>query len=209
MKIIKFFIAGYILIFASAFNVFAQNIASDEDFYRAAESSNYSAIAFYKIIERRDDKANIYFSPYALYAACSILFEGTTGKTYDNFLNAFDFPDDLVKRREIFASWIKSKEKAVIKNYFWLSNNYQYLNAYKRVLEKYYFADFNAKINFTKKSVFNKINKKIGGIGARLSQENAFGENAQAVLANVVNFYGKWKEPFEKTENLDEDFYLS
>jgi serpin B len=209
MRIIKSFIAIYSLFFIFEFNSYAQRFASDKDFYRAAEASNYCAIEFYKIIERHNQEANIYFAPYAIYAACSALLEGASDKTYDDFLNVFYFPSDLVKRREIFSNWLKSKEKADVKNSFWLSDKYDYLNAYKIVIEKYYFVDFNGKIDFTNKSVFKKINKQIDVRGRGLPQAGIFDENTQSVLVNVVAFHGKWKDFFDKNSNLIEDFYTS
>ena len=207
MKTIKLIIPTALLFFTFAFNAFSQGIAEEDDFYRAAETSNYAAVEFFKIIEEHNKEANIYFAPFALYVACAMLFEGASDKTYDEFLNIFYFPDDLVKRREIFLSWIKSKD-AVVKNSFWLSSEYDFLNTYKIVLEKYYSADFNAKVDFTKQSSFSKINKKIEG-GAGSLPEGIFDAETQAVVVNTADFLGKWKDVFDKRASLTDDFYMS
>jgi serpin B len=207
MQIKKIFSAALSIVFLFSSGSFAQNVVY-EDYYKTAHASNSSAIEFYKVIDEHNEEANIYFSPHALYAACAILFEGASDKTYEEFLSVFYFPDDLVKRREIFSNWLKPKANAAVKNSFWLSAEFDYLDAYKLVLEKYYFAEFNAKTDFTKASAAVKISKKIEQGSPGSLPEDIFDKNTQAVLVNTAGFYAKWKDSFDKKTSVTDDFYM-
>jgi serpin B len=196
--------------------VFGANADSENYLSEFAFGVNASASEFYGIINGENKNENVFFSPYAVFAMCALLFEGASAATLVDYSNAFNFPQDAGKRRHIFERSLKiyanSKRGAVVRNSIWFSSKNKVLKSYK-ALAAAYCAGVYEDIKFGAPSAVSKINKwfkqNVSGNKELSVPGDFFMQNAGAVLLNVSLFEGKWSGFFDKKGSVEDDFFVS
>ncbi|MDR1941892.1 MAG: hypothetical protein LBQ47_06170, partial [Endomicrobium sp.] len=140
------------VIFVAVYAACAANAAPNDNFSALAFAANSCGAEFYKIIDDDNKNENVLFSPFAVFALCAALFEGSSGKTSGDYLNAFDFAADADKRKTMFSRRLKpytnSKRAINLKNSIWVSSKNKLLKRYKNDASDYYYIGVYEDINF-------------------------------------------------------------
>lgn len=168
----------------------------------------------------KSNAGNIFFSPYSISTALAMTYEGARGKTAEEIQTVFHFPQDNDTRRSAFAeiyNEINRKDKKynlTTANALWAQKDYQFLNDYFGLVEKYYGGnvtnlDF---VNETEKSriaindwVEEQTNNKIKD----LIPQGVLDSLTRLVLTNAIYFKGTWVRPFDKNNTREQDFRTS
>lgn len=181
------------------------------------EGNNKFAVALFRQLRDKEKDSNFFFSPYSIYLAYSMLFEGAEGETAGELASVFGFSgnDDLRResvKEELSKYQDKKQEYGIfIANSLWGNKDFTILQPYKNVLNDYYFAEIYDRTDFSKKSSADKVNKwtakntdnKIKKIiDGQLDASTAF------VLVNTVYFKEKWEIAFDKNATENDDFYV-
>lgn len=182
-----------------------------------AEGNNKFAVELYKKLSA-DKNANIFFSPYSIYTAYGMLFEGASGESVSEYINVFGYPKDNDFRRNIIKKQIEayqdkeSEYGVVLANSLWVNKEFPVLKAYKKVLTEYYLAE-SKKMDFSDKTSVSVINKWVSDNTAEkikdIIPEGALSEATQLVLVNTVYFKERWMIPFDKQATQSNDFTLA
>jgi serpin B len=160
---------------------------------------------------------NLFFSPYSIYSALAMTYEGANGATAEEMKNVFYFPENNVLRPNSAAIYNKLNTKN--KNYeirtgnaLWVSKDLKLLDNYSQNVEKYYGGkavnlDF---VNETEKSrltindfIAKQTNNRIKNILEDLSSDT------KLILTNAIYFKGKWIYEFNKKDTTDLDFKIT
>ena len=175
------------------------------------KNSNDFALAFYKRLSFQDRKSNLFFSPFSIWTAFSMLYEGAEGQTLDEMIKVFSFIADADKRKNSMQ-----KELAVFKttssayginmaNSLWINKDFPVRQYYKHVLNTYYFADVENTVNST---LINKwVQKNTSGKIKELFDASV--NNSQIVLVNTIYFKSRWLLEFDKSATNKDKFFLS
>jgi serpin B len=181
-------------------------------------ANNQFALDLYLKLE--DEEGNIFFSPYSIFVALAMTYEGARGKTAEEMQSVFHFPEDENIRRPSFAkiyNLVNKKNKKYelhTANALWAQKDYKFLDEYINAIKKYYVGevtnvDFakateNARLSINK-WVEEQTNDKIKD----LIPPGVLNALTRLVLTNAIYFKGLWVKQFDKKETREEDFRVS
>ncbi len=192
-----------------------ENIADEKK--SITEGSNKFASELFKQLRDNYKDSNFFFSPYSIYLAYSMLFEGASGETSKELSTLFAFSEDDFIRREAIQEELskyqnkKQKYGIFVSNSLWANKDFTILPPYKTVLHKYYFADVYEQMDFSKTSSTDRINKWVGENTENKIKKivnDTLDANTAFVLVNTIFFKEKWQIAFDKSSTEDDDFYV-
>lgn len=216
----KYFgLLAILILLSSVFSsVYAETIPVGQKAAKRADDVNRFTFEIYSVINKESN--NVFFSPYSISSAFSMLYEGAQGTTRDELQAVFHYAKDDAERRSIAKSALSELNKPngnyklSSANALWVQKDYPILKSYYKILRENYSAksinlDFVEKTEHSRiiinKWVESKTNKKI----TNLFPPNSITEDTKAVLTNAVYFKGDWKTQFDKKLTQDNDFKLT
>lgn len=164
-------------------------------------------------------QGNIFFSPYSLYSAFAMVYDGARGQTLGEMARLFGFPleraqlrRDAALLREELARSAGGAEFGQA-NAFWYQKDYEFLPEYTEALKTDYAAaaeaaDFKKDHEAVRLAANAWTEKRTKGKIKELFAANSFSREMKLVLVNAVYFKGKWKTRFDKNGTSDQDFTL-
>lgn len=179
------------------------------------EANNRVAIDLYKALNKQGE--NLFFSPWSIFSALSMVYEGADGNTATELAKTLYLFGEDTSRHAYFAAMqelLNAKNEYTIENAnaLWIDQTFPILTSYKDVVTRYYAGDaMNTDfINASEPArlainawVETKTHGKIKDIIKELSGDT------RAVLVNAIYFKGSWTEEFDEKLTKDEDFYLT
>ena len=106
-----------------------------------ADGENGFALDMYR--EIRGDEGNVLFSPWSIYSALAMTYEGARGKTADEMHSVMHFTSNDSIRRQSFASLYgrfngRSGYVLSTANALWVQKDYPLLSEYASIVDRYY-----------------------------------------------------------------------
>ena len=186
---------------------------TQEGMNQVASSNNQFAFELYSQLDRGND--NIFYSPYSIYSALAIVYEGANGKTADEIRSVFHFPDADVLRSnfaEIYNSINEGASDYTLRtgNALWVQKNYPLLKDYSSRVERYYGAkaanlDFAGETEKSRQTINSFIAAQTNNKIKELIAPGMLDPLTRLVITNAIYFKGTWKWQFDssKTEEMD------
>lgn len=230
-----FAIIASCIIIATIFTVlYVQNISPEpeekqiklaDDTNATAESVNSLVAAlndfsfnFYDTLKSSED-GNLFFSPYSIFTAFSMAYEGARGNTATEIENVLKILQNnsaqLGSFGRIYNLLNQNQEGYTIStaNAFWKNIDYAFLPSYLSLLENFYMAEAD-ELDFSKSAeaaqIINAwIEENTNGKIKDMVSADMFSEWTKLVLANAIYFKGLWAKPFDTEDTYDADFELS
>ncbi len=184
------------------------------------DANNKFALNFYNEIYEDEEGENIFFSPYSIFTALSITYEGSRGETAEEIKNVFGFPkEDDVRRPGMAAIYNRlnpesAKYEMKTANSLWIQDDYQVLDEFKNTVINFYGGevsnvDFVSDSNKAREEINDWVAKKTNDIIEDLFPEGSLSELTRLVIANAIYFKGSWDVEFDEENTRKEDFYVS
>ena len=195
----------------------AQAAAGPDPARKAAERAGTIALKFHQKAASRS--GNLFFSPYSLYSAFAMVYDGARGQTIAQMAGVFGFPmlrgdlrRDVALLRDQLAKSAGDSEFNQA-NAFWYQKDYEFLPEYMDALKSDYAAaavasDFNKDPEAVRLAANAWTEKQTKGKIKDLFAASSFSPGTRLVLVNAVYFKGKWKEQFDKKATREQDFTL-
>lgn len=192
------------------------NANSAEEF-DIATANNAFAFDMYDKIK---NDANTIFSPYSIFTAMAICYDGSAGSTQKQLSDVFYYPLDkqvLENSSQNMIVTINSENDQYIlntANALWVQEDYTLKSQYVNNAETYYGGKVQSLdfIDETDNSrliinewIENKTNNKI----VDLLAEGSLSPDTRLVITNAVYFNGKWMTEFEEAVTSKRSFTLS
>jgi len=226
-----------IIVIASVFSVYYFDEASDEissstisaklanekdatgdSLASLVESLNNFSFEFYDVL-KQESSGNLFISPYSIFVAVSMAYEGSNGDTYEEMKSVLNIPqnDSAIEASfgKIYNLLNQNQDgyKINTANAFWANKNYEFLDEYLNLLESYYMAEAK-NLDFSKNveaadAINFWVEEQTNGKITDLIQSSSLSELTKLVLTNAIYFKGDWQKQFNVDDTYEEDFNLS
>lgn len=176
------------------------------------EASNRFMLDYYSLIRSEPD--NVFFSPWSIISAFSVVYEGAKGQTAEEIGSAIYLPRDDSERRDSFESMQQilntnsSEYELQNANALWIQQEFDIKENFVDTARQYYDSEV-AEVEFPADEskidswVENKTNNKIKDL-----IKGKTDEMTMLVITNAVYFKGAWESPFNPNQTSQEDFTL-
>lgn len=178
---------------------------------------NSNDLFAFDIFNVMSNNQNLFISPYSMYGAFAMLYEGAREDSESQIREAFKYPgkNELRPNFAHVYNMLNNKSEGYnisIANSVWVQKNFPVNREYILTVNKYYGAEVNEvdfmrdPINATKRINGWTESKTNGKIKDLLDHVD---DNTIAVLVNAIYFKGKWEHAFDKSRTKDDMFTAS
>ena len=186
-----------------------------------AKSNNAFAAKFYASLAKDNPGRNIFFSPYSISTAFSILYAGASSDTARQIAETFSFSTDTEKLASSFSELQKNlntynqQQVALfsVANAVWIRDDFKLNPQYSDLIKKSYETELSTSDFKEPEAVRTKINEWVSEKTAKnISELFAKGDlngTPELVLANAVYFKGRWRNAFNKNSTRAGKFSVS
>jgi len=192
--------------------------ATAESVSSLLESLNDFSFNFYRQIGDSED-GNVFFSPYSIFVALSMAYEGARGNTATEMQNVLNVLQNdsatLGSFGRVYNLLNQNQVDYTIStaNAFWAHQNYTFLSEYLGLLENFYMAEAN-ELDFAKnveaaETINNWIEEQTHDKIKDMIQPDMLSDYTKLVLTNAIYFKGLWAVPFNPDNTYETDFELT
>ena len=191
---------------------------SEEGAQEVINSNNQFALELYTELSK-NGKENIFYSPYSIFAALGMTYEGSKGETKDEIKSVFHFPEDSTLRpnfAKIYNDINKNEEDYELRtgNALWVQKDYPFLEDYINIVEKYYGGkasnlDFVKETEKSRQTINSFIEEQTNGKIKDLIPKGVLDYLTRLVLTNAIYFKGTWQWEFNPKDTEEIDFKIT
>jgi serpin B len=197
----------------AAQNTPSEDPANIEDLINA---SNQFAFEMYSNISNGGD--NLFFSPYSIFTALGMVYEGARDGTADEIRSVFHFPSDDQTRLELFKALIGLLNgggtgcNLSTANAMWMQEGFNILREYIDTLQTYYKAgafnvDFERATETARVKINSWVENQTNGKIKDLFPPGSLTGYTRLVLTNAIYFKGDWLKEFNACLTKKMDFH--
>jgi len=167
----------------------------------------------------KTETGNVICSPYSIFSALAMTYEGARGKTAEEMENVFNFPESSVLRPNFAALYNRINRAAEeyelrTGNALWIEKDYSFLEEYLDTVEKYYGGkaatlDFIHESEKSRETINVFIEEQTNHKIKDLIPPGVLDELTRLVLTNAIYFKGDWKIAFNESLTVEEDFWVA
>merc|ERR1719494_638771 len=213
------------LVFTEEKNLVDSELRSETTQYFTMESIVIGQNEFnwdmFKLALAKDGAKNIFFSPYSIASASSMVLTGARGNTKTEIEKAFHFQKlgtetDFLKGSKKLLDDVAPKSPKVrfdVANKVFVDNGTKLLDAYSSNLKTY----FNSEVGIeefakapekSRKKINSWVESKTEKKIQELFPSGSLSAATRLVLANAVYFKGQWSIPFDANDTHEGEFHL-
>lgn len=222
-----------LIIVAAVFSVINfTEIQPDKKTVKLADESNYTveslstlvdalndfSFEFYDQIVESED-GNVFFSPYSIFVALSMAYEGAAGNTATEMQDVLNvLQNDSVTLGtfgRLYNLLNQDQDGYTIStaNAFWAHQDYTFLQSYLDLLEKFYMAEAH-ELNFANNveaadTINTWIEEQTNDKIKDMISPDSLSDYTKLVLTNAIYFKGMWSIPFDPDNTYETDFALT
>ncbi len=169
--------------------------------------------------EKGEENENIFYSPYSIFSALAMTYEGAQGQTAKEMKSLFYFPDNEILRPGFAGIYSTINDEG--RNYelrtgnaLWIQEDYELLDEYTQTVEDYYGGkstnlDFRNQNEESRQTINTFIEEQTNDRIKNLIPENHLPKDTMLVLTNAIYFLGNWEYEFDPEETREEGFWIN
>ena len=193
------------------------NLSSEAIFHEAANNFGFELLQ--QFIAHPIYNNNPFFSPYSIFTALAMTYEGAEGNTADEMAEVLNIEQD----NESFHNYVQylynifnqnNEYNISTANALWIEQTYQVLDQYIDIVEEFYNAE-SENIDFSNPELAAEIinqwveNKTNDLIQDLIKPDDITPYITKLILTNAIYFKGTWEIQFDKENTTDRPFTLS
>ncbi|MHC4445338.1 MAG: serpin family protein [Planctomycetota bacterium] len=195
-------------------------VVKKTDKQKIVEGNNRFALDLYG--QLREEKGNIFFSPYSISTALAMTYAGAKGNTAKQMADVLKFELDNERLHPAFSAIInqlnaggkKGAYQLSVANALWGQKGEGFLAEFIDLLNSSYRAglnevDFVNNTEAARKTINDWVEKQTQDKIKELIKRNVLNSSTVLVLTNAIYFKGSWALQFKKQQTRDEDFTLA
>ncbi len=183
-------------------------------------ANNQFALEFYSHLKDKESGKNIFFSPYSISTALSMVYEGAREETAREIESVFHFSTDGSVRRSstaaIYNELNKNQSDYILStaNALWAQKDYPLLDELTKVVSEYYGGqlsnlDFINEAEKSRTTINSWIEDETRGKIKDALKPGMLNALTRIILANAIYFKGSWQMAFDEGDTQKEDFHVS
>ena len=165
------------------------------------------------------NEGNLFISPYSIFTALAMTYEGARGETTDEMANVLSVEQD----NESFHSYMKNLYEVLntknaeynisTANALWVKENLQMLEAYLNIIREYYGGDAT-ELDYSNPTeaaaIINQwVENQTNGLIKDLITADAISPLTALILTNAIYFKGIWETQFDPVNTTNRTFETS
>jgi serpin B len=207
-------------------NQFDSDIVDEDITPDDGESSSVGNLSFHDAVNtfafeifkevRAADEGNLFISPYSIFTALAMAYEGAREETAEEMANVLSVEQD----NESFHTYMKNLYEVLNKknaeynistaNALWVRENLQLLEAYLTIIQDYYGGDAT-EVDYSNPpeaaAIINQwVENQTNGLIKDLITESAINPLTALILTNAIYFKGIWKTQFDPLNTTNRTF---
>jgi len=188
--------------------------ATTESVSSLSDSMNDFSFDLYQHLGVESDE-NIFFSPYSIFVALAMTYEGARGDTAQQMKNVLGFEQNdevsLCSFGRIYNLLnIDSEYTLNTANALWTQKDYPFLEEYLNFINNYYMGmatDLDFTDPDTAAEIINEwVEDNTGGKIEDMLSSSDINPSTVLILSNAIYFKGLWLHQFEEKDTVDRDF---
>jgi len=194
----------------------AANFTDPVSIQELVNASNLFALEMY--LELANSKDNLFFSPYSIFTALGMTYEGARNRTADEIRSVFHFPADNQTRWSLFKALIEKLNandsgcNLSSGNALWIQKDFDILNEYVNTVQTYYKAgaenvDYKSAAEAARLRINGWVENQTNGKIKDLIPQGVLTFNTVLVLTNAIYFKGDWLRAFNDSLTKEMDFH--
>ena len=227
-------VAAVMSVANSGFTQKAKQMNPDENTRLVALGNNRFAFQLYEKL--RDNKGNLFFSPYSISTALAMTYAGAKGQTQEQMAQVLCLPtvkgvletlgadrppmspDEFAR---VFAGIIKDLNvrggrktyELRVANALWAQRDYEFLASFVKLVEDQYGGhlervDFVAAAEKARRTINAWVERQTNDKIKDLINPGALDAMTRLVLTNAIYFKGNWARQFKQDQTKDGPFTL-
>jgi serpin B len=172
----------------------------------------------------KNKPGNLFFSPYSISTALSLVYAGADGNTKEQMAATLHFEGSIPDNRfhKLFGQLAttfnqqgqKGDYELSIANALWMQKDFQFFPAWLKQMESSYDAafelvDFEKNPDLVRRQINQWVEDKTKDKIKELFKQDSLDEQTRLVLTNAVYFKGNWAVQFPKDNTKDTPFYIN
>jgi serpin B len=164
----------------------------------------------------KDGESNIFYSPYSIFTALSMAYEGARNNTAVQMKDVLNIlQNDSVTESsfgKLYNLLNQNKEGYIINtaNALWTNVDYSFLDSYINLLKSYYVAEAN-ELDFSKnveaaETINTWIEEQTNDKIKDMIKPEMLSDLTKLVLTNAIYFKGLWEKQFDLKDTYETDF---
>lgn len=194
------------------------NAESAED-YDIAAANNAFAFDMYSEIANTSE-GNMFLSPYSIFTAMAMCYEGAESTTKEEMSNVFHFPLNKnvleISLQRTIKQINSDNENYELEtaNALWIQQNFPVKEQYISNVETYYSGnvtnlDFVGQPEESKNIINEWVAEKTNDKIKDPISDGVINDYTRLIITNAVYFNGKWLNEFNEEGTAKRDFYIS
>jgi serpin B len=193
------------------------SVAWSADMQPIADANNRFALDLYARL--REEKGNVFFSPYSIHTALAMTATGARGATRDEMAKVLHLPTEPEKALAAgdlgrFYGGGRKEYELAVGNALWGQAGWPWRADFKGVLADRFGAgfrevDFRADPQGQRKQINAWVSEKTRGRIPEVLAPDNVSEATRIVLVNAIFFKGDWAHAFKRHETKDAPFRLA
>jgi serpin B len=186
------------------------------DMSELVNASNRFALEMY--VELADPSDNLFFSPYSIFTALGMTYEGARNKTADEIRAVFHFPADDQTRWTLFKALVGKLNandtgcQLSTGNAMWIQKDFEILAGYVNTVKTYYNAeaenlDYRHAAEAARQRINGWVENQTNGKIKDLIPQGVLNSDTVLVLTNAIYFKGAWLREFNQSLTKKMDFH--
>lgn len=165
-----------------------------------------------------EQKDNHFFSPYSIFVALSMTYEGAKNETAEDMQNVLQFPQNndtmLCSFGKLYNIYNFHKNYTLeTANALWTQYDFSFLDSYLNFIENYYMGkatevDFG-QVEQTAEQINKWIEEKTHDKIKDMLSANDIDPLTKMILTNAIYFKGDWLYQFNPDNTVEKDFYVT
>ncbi|WP_135605638.1 serpin family protein [Methanococcoides sp. NM1] len=192
--------------------------ADSIDDYDISTANNAFAFDMYSMVKNEDE--NIFFSPYSIFTAMAICYDGAEGSTKEQISNVFYYslskPVLEESSKEMIDTINSANDEYDLKtaNALWIRKNYPLNEQFAHNLKIYYGGnatnvDFRNEPEKSQDIINEWVSTNTNGKIKDLISDGTINSDTAMIITNAIYFKGKWINEFDIENTQKELFYNS